>query len=134
MNQRLTPVSWVILVSVPLVVLGAVVYPYILGSGKDLCAVHYMLGLPCPGCGFTRSIVALIHGDVVQSVRWHPMGIVAMLILFIVWLRSLLSLGFPVVGERFRFQSQSVKLLSHAFVAGLFIQWLFYLGIRFYYS
>ena len=134
MNQRLTPVSWVILISVPLVVLGAIVYPYILGQGRDLCAVHYMLGLSCPGCGFTRSIVALIHGDVARSIGWHPMGIVAMLILSIVWLRSLVGLVFPSIGERFRFRSQSVRLLSHAFVAGLFVQWLFYLGIRFLYS
>jgi len=134
MNQRLNPVSWVILVSVPLVVLGAVTYPYILGQGKDLCAVHYMLGLPCPGCGFTRSIVALVHGDVVRSIRWHPMGIIAMLILSVVWLRSLITLGLPGVGARLRLQSQSIKLLSQAFVAGLFVQWLFYLGIRFWYS
>ena len=27
------------------------------------CASQHLLGVPCPGCGFTRALVALARGD-----------------------------------------------------------------------
>lgn len=41
-----------------------------------LCAFKGFTGRPCPGCGMTRSVVHLLHGDVVASLRFHPLGIV----------------------------------------------------------
>lgn len=41
-----------------------------------LCAFKGFTGRPCPGCGMTRSVVHLLHGDVIASLRFHPLGIV----------------------------------------------------------
>ncbi len=41
-----------------------------------LCSFRTWTGHPCPGCGMTRSIVHLGRGDVVASLRFHPLGIV----------------------------------------------------------
>ena len=38
------------------------------------CTFLALTGLPCPGCGLTRSVLALAHGHVADSVRWHPFG------------------------------------------------------------
>jgi len=41
-----------------------------------LCMFERVTGRPCPGCGMTRSILELSQGDVVGSLRMHPLGVV----------------------------------------------------------
>lgn len=43
------------------------------------CMFRTLFGLPCPGCGLTRSIIALWHGEPTLSFRYHPLGIPTML-------------------------------------------------------
>jgi hypothetical protein len=40
----------------------------------DVCMFHALTGLPCPGCGLTRSFVCLAHGRLFDSLRYHPLG------------------------------------------------------------
>lgn len=35
------------------------------------CPVQHALGIPCPGCGLSRAIVALLHGDWLAALRLH---------------------------------------------------------------
>ncbi len=44
----------------------------LLGWPSWLCPFHEATGLPCPGCGLTRGMSALAHGDVKAAVVWHP--------------------------------------------------------------
>lgn len=44
------------------------------GIGFDLCWFKAWTGLPCPGCGLTRSIASLAHLELAKSVRYHPFG------------------------------------------------------------
>jgi hypothetical protein len=37
------------------------------------CLFHASTGLLCPGCGTTRSLTALIHGDVVGAFAFNPL-------------------------------------------------------------
>ncbi|NOY30232.1 MAG: DUF2752 domain-containing protein [Planctomycetes bacterium] len=39
-----------------------------------LCASRAWWGLECPGCGLTRSFVALASGDWSQSLQYHRVG------------------------------------------------------------
>ncbi len=39
-----------------------------------ICAFKNLTGIPCPGCGLTRSFVCLGHGHFADSVRYHPLG------------------------------------------------------------
>jgi hypothetical protein len=36
------------------------------------CPFHRLTGLLCPLCGITRAWVALIHGEILAALRWHP--------------------------------------------------------------
>lgn len=71
--------------SVPVALLiGACVPVAWLTGGPQLCPFKLILGLPCPGCGMTRSVVTLLHGDPAASLYFHPLGLP--LVLFLVGL------------------------------------------------
>ncbi|HSL84290.1 MAG TPA: DUF2752 domain-containing protein, partial [Thermoanaerobaculia bacterium] len=40
----------------------------------ELCTLTATTGLPCPGCGLTRSWVSAVHGDLAASLGHHPLG------------------------------------------------------------
>jgi hypothetical protein len=40
----------------------------------DACWSHRIFGLPCPGCGLTRSFVAMAHDGVKSAFQFHPLG------------------------------------------------------------
>jgi Protein of unknown function (DUF2752) len=52
------------------------------------CPIRYGMGLPCPGCGLSRAIKALVSGHVAEAIAIHafaPLALgVLMLILFTV--------------------------------------------------
>lgn len=39
-----------------------------------MCPFFNATGLPCPGCGLTRSFVCLGHGHLSEAFKWHPLG------------------------------------------------------------
>lgn len=41
-----------------------------------LCAFKVMTGLPCPGCGLTRAVCALGHGQIDMAMKYHPFVLV----------------------------------------------------------
>ena len=46
------------------------------GAGVPLCVFRYLTGLPCPGCGLTRSFSCILHGDFSRGYDYHPFGYV----------------------------------------------------------
>lgn len=46
---------------------------FCLFSGHSLpCPFHAVTGLDCPGCGFTRMMLAIIHGDISGAFEANP--------------------------------------------------------------
>lgn len=43
-------------------------------DGPIVCVFRLTAGLPCPGCGLTRSVGHLLHGGLARSVALHPFG------------------------------------------------------------
>lgn len=60
------------------------------------CVFHSVTGLDCPGCGTTRALHALLHGDVAAAFRFNPM-------LFVMAAVALCALPSLLRGERPRF-------------------------------
>lgn len=56
---------------VPFVLLHA--DPYI-EHAQSLCPHMLLTGLPCPGCGITKSLVCLYRGDLSASFGYHAFG------------------------------------------------------------
>ncbi len=47
------------------------------GLGVDLCILHSITGLPCPGCGMTRALCALSQGDLSVALALNPFALLA---------------------------------------------------------
>jgi hypothetical protein len=55
----------------PLILAAVVVLPSS-GLGIRVCLFRILSGLPCPGCGMTRALSSLLHGDGVAAFFYHP--------------------------------------------------------------
>jgi hypothetical protein len=42
-----------------------------------ICVIKNTVGLPCPSCGTTRSVLHLVHGDFSTALLMNPFGIFA---------------------------------------------------------
>ena len=71
MRRQLIPLAG----AVALIGLGALSVP-LSNLGRTLCPFALMTGIPCPGCGLTRSIAGLARGDLAASLSMHPFGAV----------------------------------------------------------
>ncbi|MEY3577428.1 MAG: hypothetical protein RL394_1011 [Bacteroidota bacterium] len=59
-----------------------------------VCVFKKATGIPCPSCGATRSMIALINGDFLKAVLWNPIGLLLLggLAIFPFWLLHDLAL------------------------------------------
>src|SRR5258707_14511868 len=48
------------------------------GSGVKLCWFESATGIPCPGCGMTRSLSCGIRGMFAESWHYHPLGLLVL--------------------------------------------------------
>jgi len=45
-----------------------------------VCPFHAFTGLPCPGCGTTRAVLALAHGDLAGAFGWNPLAVLTLVL------------------------------------------------------
>lgn len=58
-------------------------------SESTVCVFKNVTGFACPSCGSSRSLLALLHGDLTQALLINPLGFLGalfLLVLPIVWL------------------------------------------------
>ncbi|WP_432711836.1 DUF2752 domain-containing protein [Pedobacter sp.] len=60
----------------------------------EVCLIKHFTSIPCPSCGSTRSIIALINGNFVQSLKLNPMGIIVAIIMLLLPMWIILDLLF----------------------------------------
>lgn len=39
-----------------------------------VCVMKKTIGIPCPSCGSTRSMLSLLQGDLAGALLWNPFG------------------------------------------------------------
>ncbi len=67
----------------------------------DTCIFHNLTGLPCPGCGLSRSIVAAAHGEIINSFSHHRLGLLTLVYILLQFVFRLGWILFPEYGLRF---------------------------------
>lgn len=53
--------------------------------GPNLCLFKATIGWTCPGCGMTRALHLLMHGDLPRAVSFNPRVVVAAPLLAFIW-------------------------------------------------
>jgi hypothetical protein len=66
------------------------------GLGVPVCWLDRWTGIPCPGCGLTRSLSCAIHGMFGASWEYHPFGVFFLAVFAAIALASL----FPITARR----------------------------------
>lgn len=51
------------------------------GQGVSGCLFKALTGLPCPACGSTRSLLALLRGDWAGALALNPIGLVLLAVM-----------------------------------------------------
>ncbi len=53
------------------------------GTGFSICVFYNLTGIPCPGCGLTRSVTHSLHGGLHAAFLYNPFGpLIALLVVF----------------------------------------------------
>lgn len=101
-----------------LLILGAVAVFVLSNFSLWQCPYNSILHIYCPGCGTTRALTSLIHGDIILAMRQNAVVVVA-IILALVWY---IELVLRVFGKNVRF-----PLIHNAkFYYALAVIWIIY--------
>ena len=92
--------------------------------GLPPCTIYYLTGRPCPSCGLTTSVSAILHGQFGLAWRANPMGYVIVAGALAVAVNSLLAL---LWGRSVRIENTRFTLLLLA----LLTLWLLHGAVRF---
>ena len=84
------------------------------------CLFYKITHIPCPSCGTTRSIMALLQGNLCETIYYNPLGIVVFLIAVIlpVWIvidvfmrKESLFAFYNAVNKKFSFNIVTILLV-----------------------
>jgi hypothetical protein len=75
---------WAVLIVLGWMALGAaaIVLMAHLDRPVVLCIIKRCTGIPCPTCGFTRGLLALLHGNITQAWLYNPLLFSVLIIFF----------------------------------------------------
>jgi len=98
-------------VSIFIVIIMAIFFPimifaseYMSSQGVQTCMMKEMWGIPCPGCGGTRAVYALLKGKIFTSIYYHalvPYTVVMYAIFFITQTLQRITKG-KIKGMKYR--------------------------------
>lgn len=80
----------------------AVLWTHTPGESRWLppCLFHQLTGLFCPGCGLTRALHALAHGNLVRAWSMNPLTVLGLFAFLVEWADR--GLGQPAAWRRGR--------------------------------
>jgi hypothetical protein len=92
--------------------------------GLPPCTIYYLTGRPCPSCGLTTSVSAILHGQFGLAWRANPMGFLIVAAATAIAFNSLFAL---LWGRSVRIENTRFTLLLLALLA----LWLLHGAVRF---
>lgn len=85
----------------------------------DMCILRITTGVPCPGCGLSRSLVAAMHGDLRRSFAYHRLGFLTLVYVFLQFVCRLAIFVIPKWQARLirygKFLNQGIIVLAILF-------------------
>lgn len=80
-------------------------------QGISICIVRTVTGVPCPGCGTTRSVIHLLHGEIIPGIASNPLGLLAVAALSVlpVWIAVDLARGQASLMHVYHVLNQKLK-------------------------
>jgi hypothetical protein len=95
---------------------------------NPVCPIKLTSGYPCPSCGSTRSILAILHGDFIEALLLNPLGYlsfvligVTSILMLIDWLKKTdLLLRFYLFSEN----KLKQKAISIPFIILILLNWI----------
>jgi Protein of unknown function (DUF2752) len=60
-------------------------------SRRSLCLIRSVFGVKCPGCGMTRAISCIFHGNLKKALHYNRLVVIVFPLLCYVWLQGLLA-------------------------------------------
>ena len=91
-----------------------------LESGMRTCTVREHTGIWCPGCGLQRSVIAMLKGNVVESISLYP-----------ALLPIMLMFGFLFLHLVFKFRA-GADILKYLFITNIAIISIHYIYLLFF--
>ncbi len=55
---------------------------------RSICLIRNVFGIKCPGCGMTRAILCVFHGNFKGAFRYNKLVVIVFPLLSYVWLRG----------------------------------------------
>jgi len=78
------------------------------------CPFHTVTGIRCPGCGTTRSFIAMGHGRLAQAWRHNRIGPIIYLLILVQIPYRVLRLAWPAFGRRTASDGLTLNALAAA--------------------
>ena len=102
--------------------LGAVWEPS--DTGIPTCAMRLSTGMPCPGCGMTRGLAALLKGRTDDSFRYHAFAPIVTVLAIGAW--AALGLGF-LTGKNYlpNLNARGMTIVLITFIASFLAYWIY---------
>ena len=120
--------QWFILIATSIILLISRLYHPEPNPKLTLCIFNNVTGLPCPGCGLTRSFCATAKGAWLAAFHFHLLGPILFFMAVVLWGSALLA----VLGKNRPFQTLSFlptnKIFFTLFVTIFIGYWLIRIG------
>lgn len=82
-------------------------------GGLDLCLIKALTHRNCPGCGMTRAISCVLHGEIDRALEHHPLVIVVFPALCALFLKRAYNLYQNIKEENYSVGNKSKKGEQH---------------------
>ncbi len=60
-------------------------------SRRPVCLIRNLFGVSCPGCGMTRAISCVFHGQFKRALEYNKLVVVVLLLLCHAWLGTVMA-------------------------------------------